>query len=429
MRVCNKIKKNIIEKPVLNIDQFKNSFLNNNYNENMFDETGSLNLNYNSKKKTGLTSIIFEDHWFDIPFVSKQNILKVRPNADKEINKIINCHNKNLGCSVYYCKDCNEFAFIGHTCKSRFCTSCGYKYKLCRVNNIVQTAYKCKHRHIVFTCAKELWPYFFVNFEKMINIYFEAVNLTIHSLFNDSFKKVNGKLKKYSSKIKKTPGFFAFLHTFGRNLKWHPHIHVLIAEIALTNSKCIKFEYFDFNALSKRFMKILLDLMSKELGNSFDNLKNNLYKKYPNGFYVYAEKKKFKSLKDSVEYVTRYCGRPAISENRILNYDGENVTFCYNDHKDNSYHEVTVSAHEFIAILLRHLIPENFKIIRYYGFYKKKHILHDIMNKLISDEFKKIRKQLLKHKICLMKFFNYNPYDCPKCGISMKYLCEIEGGV
>lgn len=31
------------------------------------------------------------------------------------------------------------------------------------------------------------------------------------------------------------------------------------------------------------------------------------------------------------------CSRPAISENRILNYDGINVTFFYNDHKDNSY--------------------------------------------------------------------------------------------
>lgn len=51
-----------------------------------------------------------------------------------------------------------------------------------------------------------------------------------------------------------------------------------------------------------------------------------------------------KNMKSGVEYVTRYCGRVAISENRILNYDGNNVTFCYNDHTDNSYHEVTVIA-------------------------------------------------------------------------------------
>lgn len=428
MSICNKIKNKIIEKPVLTIDQFKNSFLNNNYDENMFNEDGSLNPKYNSNKKTGDIALILEDHWDDIPIETKQSILKIKPNADKEIKKVIDCYNKNLGCSVYHCNECDEFTFIGHTCKSRFCTSCGYKYKLDRVENIIQTAYNCKHRHIVFTCAKELWPYFFVDFDKMINIYFDAVNLTIYSIFNESYKKVKGKLKKYISKVKNTPGFFAFLHTFGRDLKWHPHIHVLIAEIALTNSKCVKREYFDFNALSIRFMKILLDLMSKVLDSSFTKLKNQLYKKYTKGFYVYAEKKKFKSLKDGVEYVTRYCGRPAISENRILNYDGDNVTYCYNDHKDNSYHEVTVTANEFIAILLRHLIPENFKTIRYYGFYKKKHKLHDSMNKMISDEKKKIRKQLLKHKMCLLKYFNYNPYDCPKCGLSMKYLCEIEGG-
>lgn len=428
MSICSKIKNNIIEKPIVSINDFKNSFLKNNYDENMFNNDGSLNANFNSKKKTGIIAQVFEDYWDNVSLESKQNILNIKPNADKEINKIIACHNKNLGCSVYFCDECEEYVFIGHTCKSRFCTSCGYKYKLSRVESIMQTAYNCKHRHIVFTCAKELWTYFFVNFHKMINIYFEAVNLTINSIFNESYKKVKGKLKKYVSKIKKTPGFFAFLHTFGRDLKWHPHIHVLIAEIALTNNKCIKKEYFDFNALSIRFMKILLDLMSEELGPSFNKLKNQLYKKYTKGFYVYAEKKKFKTLKDGVEYITRYCGRPAISENRILNYDGKNVTFCYNDHKDNSYHEVTVTANEFIAILLRHLIPENFKTIRYYGFYKKKHNLHETMNKMISNEKKKIRRQLLHHKICILKFFHYNPYDCPKCGLAMKYFCEIEGG-
>ena len=83
---------------------------------------------------------------------------------------------------------------------------------------------------------------------------------------------------------------------------------------------------------------------------------------------------------------------------------------------------------QFIAMLIRHIIPENFKIIRYYGFYRKKHPLHDTINKMISNEKKKIRKCLLTHKMCILKFFHYNPYDCPKCGTSMIYFCEIEGG-
>lgn len=413
----------------LSLDEFKEFYLRNNYNENMFNSNGSINPKYNSKKNTGLIAKIFEDHWDNIPSDIKNYIYKYKPNADKEINKIIDCHNKNLGCNIYQCPNCNDICFIGHTCKSRFCSSCGYKYKLERVENILSTAYNCKHRQIVFTCAKELWPYFFMDFNNLINIYFEAVNKTIYSILNESFKLKNGVMKKYTSKTKYTPGFFAFLHTFGRDLKWNPHIHVLIAEIKLTNNKCIKWEYFDFNALSKRFMKILLDLMDNYLNDkSFKSLKDKLYKKYNKGFYVYAEKKNFKNMKSGVEYVTRYCGRVAISENRILNYDGHNVTFCYNDHTDNSYHEVTVTASQFITILLRHLLPENFKIIRYYGFYRKKHSFHDKMIMMISDEKKIIRKQFLKYEMAIQKFFKYNPFDCPKCGSRMIKCCYIEGG-
>lgn len=425
----NKIKTTKINHLCLSINEFKDIYLKNNYNENMFKKDGSINPQYNSKRKTGLIAQIFEDHWFNLPIDIKHSILKFKPNANKEINKIIDCHNKNLGCSVYECPDCGNFSFIGHTCKSRFCSSCGYKYKLERVENILSTAYNCKHRQIVFTCAKELWPYFFIHFNDLIDIFYTAVNKTIYSILNESFKYKDGKLKKYVSKTKYTPGFFAFLHTFGRDLKWHPHIHILIAEIKLANNKCVKWEYFDFNALSKRFMKILLDLMDNYLNvPSFKILKNKLYKKYTKGFYVYAEKKKFKTIKSGVEYVTRYCGRVAISENRILNYDGNNVTFCYNDHIDNSYHEVTVTTSQFITILLRHLLPENFKIIRYYGFYRKKHTFHDKMIMLISNEKKKIRNQFLKYEVSIQNFFKYNPFNCPKCGQKMFELCYIEGG-
>ena len=176
-------------------------------------------------------------------------------------------------------------------------------------------------------------------------------------------------------------------------------------------------------------MKILLDSMDNYLNDkSFTSLKNKLFKTYKNGFYVYTEKKNFKNIKDGVEYVTRYCGRVAISENRILNYDGNSVTFCYNSHVDNSYREVTVPASQFITILLRHLLPENFKIIRYFGFYRKKHPLHDKMIMMISSEKKNIRKQLLKYNLLIRFLFNYNPFNCPNCGKSMINICYIPGG-
>ena len=84
-----------------------------------------------------------------------------RPNAPFEIQKIIDCHNKNLGCTAHECPNCCDVVFIGNTCKSRLCTSCGYKYKNERVENILQHAINCRHRQIVFTIPKEMRPYFY----------------------------------------------------------------------------------------------------------------------------------------------------------------------------------------------------------------------------------------------------------------------------
>ena len=397
------------------------------YNANCFNDDGSLNKNYNSFKTTGIISSIFEDHWEKTYLSNKDVIDKFRPNANSEIHKIINCFNKNLGCSLYECPNCHDIIFIGHTCKSRFCSSCGYKYKNHRVENVLQTAYNCNHRQIVFTIPEQLRKYFFFPFEKRINILFKAVRDTIYSVLNESFKKISkGVFKKYSSRVKYTPGFFAFLHTFGRDLKWNPHIHILIAELKLgNNSSCLKWNFFDYDALSIRFQSILLKLLYKELGKSFSKTKNFLFSNYPKGFYVYAEPKKFKNFKSGVEYVTRYCGRVPISENRIVNYDGSTVTFSYIGHDDNKYHEVSVNASEFIMILLRHLLPSQFKIIRYYGFYRKKHSIHHKMIPLIKHHCKKFRKFLLKHQANILLNFNRDPYNCPKCDTKMDFVLCI----
>lgn len=134
---------------------------------------------------------------------------------------------------------------------------------------------------------------------------------------------------------------------------------------------------------------------------------------------------KRKNFKSCIEYVTRYCGRVTISKNRIINYDGNNVTFCYNAHEDESYHEETVTAEKFILMLLRHLIPSNYKIIRYYGFYRKKHKLHDKIELLIDISSRKTRTIFLKYENYIKQYFNRNPYNCPTCNIRCKFLCKI----
>ena len=420
-----KIKSHIVDNICLTKDQFVNYYLNHNYNENMFNNDGSLNLNYNSQKKACIISKIVED-WKDE--FCKQNgdaIQKFRPNAFNEFQKIIDCLNKDLGCNAYVCPKCGDVCFIGNTCKSRLCTSCGYKYKMSRVESIIQCCIDCHHRQIVFTIDDLLRPYFY-DF-KYMDLLFKAVQLTIDSVVHKSFKRnKKGELVSYDINENYMIGFFAFLHTFGRDMKWNPHIHVLIAEEMFNkiNGTSKKLYYFNYDALSKRFQKILLDLLleNKVISKS---LVKRIYNEHRNGFYVYAEPKKFKNINDGIEYLARYCGRPCISENRIINYDGENVTYCYNDHKDESYHEVTVTALEFIALLVRHLLPYQFKAIRYYGFYRKKLSFHDKIRNVIRDEIKKFRNELLSHRLSVLSAFGHDPYNCPKCNTKLDFLCVI----
>ena len=93
---------------VINESEFLEFYNSRSYNANYFNSDGSLNKNYNFYKKTGLFATIFEYHWDSFVNSHKEIVEVYRPNADVEIHKIIDCYNKNLGCSVYECPTCHD---------------------------------------------------------------------------------------------------------------------------------------------------------------------------------------------------------------------------------------------------------------------------------------------------------------------------------
>ena len=393
------------------------------FDENRFDEDGYIIMENNSNyKSTGIIAKIFENHWDAYYSKYKNTIDLKRNNADKEVHKIINCANHNLGASVYVCPEDDELIFSHHTCKGKLCSSCGIKSQKIKTQNILEKCINTKHRHITFTISNDLNMWFFDDLLTN-DILFDSVCKTLYSI-------VNGKVKK-KYKYKLMPGFFAFLHTFGRPLNFNPHIHVIIAEGLIDkNHNFKKYNYFNYDALSKRFMKILLDNMEKHFGNkSFKDTKNKIYLKYKNGFYVNNKLEddgyKFNSIEELIRYVTRYCSRPVIAESRILKYDGENVTWFYSDHTHEEYHEITESAESFITKILRHLLPSNYKSIRYYGFYNKSNKLCDKLITIIKKEKIPFMRSMLKWKSSILTSFNRIPIKCPKCGSLMKLCFDV----
>lgn len=411
----------------MDINQFNSWAKNHIMDDSKFDDDGFIIFeNNHNYKSTGIISSIFEDHWYSYYSKYKNTLDILRPNADKEVHKIIDCSNHNLGFSVYSCPKCDEIIFSHHTCKGKLCSSCGIKSQKIKTQRILENCINVKHRHITFTIPNSLCHWFF-DYLPSTDIMFQSVSDTLYSIVNGKVKK---KVKsKY--KWKWTPGFFAFLHTFGRPLNFNVHIHVIIAEYVVDKFKNLKkFNHFNYDALSKRFMKILLDRMQDYFGKEkFRDTKNEMYLKYKNGFYVNNKLEtdgyKFNSIEELIRYLTRYCSRPAMAESRIINYDGNNVTFYYSDHTNEEYHEETNSAFEFITKLLRHLLPHNFKSIRSYGFYNKSSKLCDNINYVISREKLRIKRELLKWKNLILTSFNRIPIICPFCGELMESTFEV----
>ena len=411
----------------INVVNFNSWAKNHITDDSKFDKNGLVIMeNSHNHKSTGIIAKIFEDHWNNYYSKYKITLDKKRPNANIEVKKIIDCSNHKLGATVYACKDCDEIIFSHHTCKSKLCSSCGIKTQKIRTENILEKCINVKHRHITFTIPDCLCHWFFDNLTST-NILFEAVSDTLYSIVNGKVKKK--KNRKYD--LKYTPGFFAFLHTFGRPLNFNTHIHVIIAECVFDkNKKYKKYDYFNYDALSKRFMKLLLDKMENYFGkDKFAKTKNIMYLKYKNGFYVNNKLEDdgytFNSIEQLIRYLTRYCSRPAMAETRIIDYDGENVTFFYRDHKEDQYHEEKISAFAFITRLLRHLLPTEFKSIRSYSFYNKSNKLCDNIKYVISKEKIKIKRELLKWKNLILTSFNRIPIICPNCKQIMEPLFEV----
>ena len=197
-----------IEKACLSIEQFKDCYLKNSHNENILNSDGSINKNYNSKKKTGLIDKIIEDGWNKMPVDEKNFILKYRKNADIEIKKVIDCHNKNLGCSVYECPECGNNLYRISTKRNNIETVFYY------CSTYVKTK-KCNKHYIL---EKELDNIVLESLNKHIELVCEIdtkiddVVSTSKVEYNSELKKIRlNEINKELEKYKGTNGKVAFV--------------------------------------------------------------------------------------------------------------------------------------------------------------------------------------------------------------------------
>lgn len=208
---------------------------------------------------------IFTDYYEHILYE-----LHPRPAVIENVNKMIHCGDPSHGVAMYGCPHCGNLKFVPFRCHSRFCPFCGNKYNQIRSFQMSCKLVSCVHRHCVFTIPEELRIYFLRN-RTLLNLLFSSVRDVVLRMFFNANKSECF-----------TPGFICVLHTFGRDLKWNPHIHALISEGGAGNFTVWRpFKHFNFTFLRNAFGKVLLEKMTKAIGPSFRKIKMRSIKNIP----------------------------------------------------------------------------------------------------------------------------------------------------
>ena len=348
---------------------------------------------------------IFTDYYEEIEYT-----LHPRKTEMENIDKMIHCGDPSFGGAMYGCPQCGKLKFVPFRCHSRFCPTCGNKYAMERTTSMSFKLVNVTHRHCVFTIDKSLRE-FFLKDRSLLDCLFHSAN----SVITRMFYKMN-KSKNF------TPGFIMVLHTFGRDLKWNPHIHCLISEGAYSDDGFWRHvKHFDYTFLRNAFRTALLNEMESKIGSSFKKVKAKCYREHQQGFYVYA-KPNLCDPRIVVKYIGRYLGRPVIATSRIDKYDGEMVTFHYNRHEDEQYIEETIPAMEFIQRLIRHIPEKHFKMIRYGGIYARHREIDSKLYRAISKSKHHIYRSFNQWRTAILSSFGYDPLVCPDCQHRMEFL-------
>ena len=323
---------------------------------------------------------------------------KVTAHQIAEVEKMLGCGEASNGYARYICLECGETKKVCFSCKSRICSRCGKVHADEWAEQMSSRMFNVTHRHITFTVAAELWPILEANPEGR-KVLYEAANRTLRKV------------------IQGEPGIVMVLHPYGKDQKVNYHVHVLATEGGMSKTgEWINQPYVNYKALRKIWQYECLTQLRTVLSSEPETRQmiDRLFKQYRNGFYVHAEPR-VTSGQGVGRYIGRYIRHPAIADTRIVAYDGEQVTFYYEDHQG-TRHERTLPVLEFMHGVIRHIPPKHFKMVRYFGLYapRKAAKVRTIMQQIGKMIGRVVRRLDWRQRI--QRDFDHDPLQCPRCG-------------
>ena len=284
------------------------------------------------------------------------------------------CRTPALGGHLYECDQCGAPQVRYNSCRNRHCPKCQSLDKERWLEKRRKQLLPVPYFHVVFTLPAELNELIWRNQQVLYDLLFLCAKETLLEVAADP--------RYLGARI----GILAVLHTWSQLLTEHPHLHCIVPGGGLSRDRrrwigtrspefflpvrvlgaLFRGKFLHHLQVLHREGKLQFHGKIQELASprAFRELLAPLYTK---NWVVYC-KPPFGGPAKVLEYLSRYIHRVAISNDRLLRLEGDQVVISYRDSAaGNLIRETVLSAEEFIRRFLLHILPDRFVRIRSYG--------------------------------------------------------------
>jgi len=278
------------------------------------------------------------------------------PAPRRALAAIRRCRTPELGGHVYRCADCTGTDYAYHSCHHRACPRCGGRRTATWTAQQETRLLPVPYFLVTFTVPEQLRPVFAAQPAAMHAALFRESAATLQQVASER-RLLGGEL-----------GFVGVLHTWGRQLQHHPHVHYLVPGGGLRpdGKKWVPARQHDWLLPMAKLAAVFARRMEEVVRAAAPAQ----HAAIPAGTWrchwsVHSQPAGAGT--SVVRYLARYVGRTAISDERIVSATDETVTFRYTDSATQQRKVCTLSAAEFLHRYLQHVLPPGQHRVRYFG--------------------------------------------------------------
>jgi len=275
------------------------------------------------------------------------------------------CRSMIQGGHLYRCGSCQRSHYAYHSCNHRNCTQCGSQDQYLWALKQEAKLLPCDYFLVTFTIPEELRSIARRHPKTLYDLFLKESAATLQEVAQS---KINGTL-----------GFTGILHTWGRQLQYHPHVHFVIPAIGYnTASKKLmrpskKNFLLSSKPLAKRFAIRLAQAIDgipevrDDLDQSARKLLKIVHHKNTKSWVVHLQHAG--NGKTAVRYLARYVNRSALSDKRLKGFTAKGqVAVQWQNSKTKQIGKMHLEIDELIRRWLQHVLPKGFVRLRHFGF-------------------------------------------------------------